>query len=106
MTCNFLIKSFIFAGMTFTIFDAVATVANNINSNNNNLNDQNINFQMSTNTVVTGNVNVANQINVMNMAGRKKRAAEIAKKALDWMAKYNTLAVVTPELIVRGHELY
>jgi len=95
-----------FAGMTFTIFDAVATVANNINSNNNNLNDQNINFQMSSNTVVTGNVNVANQINVMNMAGRKKRAAEIARKALDWMAKYNTLAVVTPELIVRGQELY
>merc|ERR1719492_80889 len=60
-----------FAGMTFTIFDAVATIANNINSNNNNLNNQNINFQMSTNTVVTGNINVANQINVVNMAGRK-----------------------------------
>jgi hypothetical protein len=52
-------------------------VANNINSNNNNLNDQNINFQMSSNTVVTGNVNVANQINIMNMAGRKKRAAHL-----------------------------
>ena len=53
------------------------SVANNINSNNNNLNDQNINFQMSSNTVVTGNVNVANQINIMNMAGRKKRAAHL-----------------------------
>ena len=52
-------------------------MANNINSNNNNLNDQNINFQMSSNTVVTGNVNVANQINIMNMAGRKKRAAHL-----------------------------
>ena len=95
-----------FAGMTFTIFDAVATVANNINSNNNNLNDLNINFQMSSNTVVTGNVNVANQINVMNMAGRKKRAAHLAKLGLDWMAKYNTLAVVMPELKARGHELF
>ena len=32
---------------------------------------------MSSNTVVTGNVNVANQINIMNMAGRKKRAAHL-----------------------------
>jgi len=95
-----------FAGMTFTIFDAVATVANNINSNNNNLNDQNINFQMSSNTVVTGNINVANQINVMNMVGRKKRAAHLARQAVDWMAKYNTLATVTPELMARGHEAY
>ena len=61
-----------FAGMSFTIFDAVATIANNINSNNNNLNDQNINFQMSTNTVVTGNINVANQINVMNATGQNQ----------------------------------
>merc|ERR1711915_437509 len=45
-----------FAGMTFTIFDAVANI--------NNRND-NINFQQSVNTVVTGNINVANQINVM-----------------------------------------
>ncbi len=81
-----------FAGMTFTIFDAVATIANNINSNNNNLNDQNINFQMSSNTVVTGNINVANQINVMNMAGRKKRAAKVARMALDWMSNFNHLA--------------
>lgn len=95
-----------FAGMTFTIFDAVATIANNINSNNNNLNDQNINFQMSSNTVVTGNVNVANQINVMNMAGRKKRAAHIAKMAVEWMAKYNTIIDVVPEHVARGHELF
>ena len=61
---------------------------------------------MSSNTVVTGNVNVANQINVMNMAGRKKRAAHLAKQALDWMAKYNTLADVTPELLARGHEIF
>merc|ERR1712107_717724 len=46
-----------FAGMTFTIFDAV----------------DNINFQQSVNTVVSGNINVANQINVMNVMGRKKR---------------------------------
>lgn len=86
-----------FAGMTFTIFDAVATVANNINSNNNNLNDQNINFQMSSNTVVTGNINVANQINVMNMAGRKKRAADLARLAINHLARFNTLAIVNPE---------
>ena len=61
---------------------------------------------MSSNTVVTGNVNVANQINVMNMAGRKKRAARLAKQAIDWMAKYNTLADVTPELLARGHEIF
>ena len=96
-----------FAGMTFTIFDAVATVANNINSNNNNLNDQNVNFQMSTNTVVTGNINVANQINVMNMAGRKKRAAQLARQALDSMAKYNIIIDALPELMARSdRELY
>ena len=33
----------------------------------------NINFQQSVNTVVTGNINVANQINVMNVAGRRRR---------------------------------
>ena len=92
-----------FAGMTFTIFDAVATIANNINSNNNNLNNQNINFQMSTNTVVTGNINVANQINVVNMAGRKKRAAEFAKMAVDYMAKYNVIMETIPEAVIRGH---
>ena len=54
-----------FAGMTFTIFDAVANINNRINSNNNNNNNDNINFQQSVNTVVTGNINVANQINVM-----------------------------------------
>ncbi len=43
-------------------------------SNNNNNNNDNINFQQSSNTVVTGNINVANQINVMQGAGRKKRA--------------------------------
>ena len=51
-----------FAGMTFTIFDAVANINNRINSNNNNNNNQNINFQQSVNTVVTGNINVANQV--------------------------------------------
>jgi hypothetical protein len=39
-----------FAGMTFTIFDAVANINNRINSNNNNNNNQNINFQESVNT--------------------------------------------------------
>ena len=78
-----------FAGMTFTIFDAVANINNNINSNNNNNNNQNINFQQSVNTVVTGNINVANQINVMNVLGRKKR--ETGK------AKGNTNKGITPE---------
>merc|ERR1719232_2323622 len=49
-----------FAGMTFTIFDAVANINNNINSNNNNNNNDNINFQQSVNTVVSGNINLAN----------------------------------------------
>merc|ERR550532_1550001 len=62
-----------FAGMTFTIFDAVANINNRINSNNNNNNNQNINFQQSVNTVVTGNINVANQINVMNVMGRRRK---------------------------------
>ena len=62
-----------FAGMTFTIFDAVANINNRINSNNNNNNNDNINFQQSVNTVVSGNINVANQINVMNVAGRRRR---------------------------------
>ena len=77
-----------FAGMTFTIFDAVANINNRINSNNNNNNNDNINFQQSVNTVVSGNINVANQINVMNVMGRKKREdnhdeeyQEIKKKA-------------------------
>ena len=64
-----------FAGMTFTIFDAVANINNRINSNNNNNNNDNINFQQSVNTVVSGNINVANQINVMNVMGRKRREA-------------------------------
>ena len=67
---------------------------------------QNINFQMSTNTVVTGNINVANQINVMNMAGRKKRAAEFARQALDYMARYNVIIAALPEAKARGHELF
>ena len=54
-----------FAGMTFTIFDAVANINNRINSNNNNNNNQNINFQQSVNTVVTGNINVANQVKLV-----------------------------------------
>jgi hypothetical protein len=50
------------------------------NSNNNNNNNDNINFQQSSNTVVTGNINVANQINVMNMVGRKKRAGHVTSR--------------------------
>ena len=34
---------------------------------------QNLNFRESSNTVVSGNVNVANQINVMMGAGKKRR---------------------------------
>ena len=30
----------------------------------------------------------------------------LAKQALDYMAKYNTLAAVTPELMARGHEVF
>ena len=30
----------------------------------------------------------------------------LAKQALDYMAKYNTLAAVTPELMARGHEMF
>ena len=90
--------------MTFTIFDAVANINNRINSNNNNINNDNVNFQQSINTVVTGNINVANQINVMNVMGRRKRetdervkkhngispdtkreAAEIARKGFEAM---------------------
>ena len=42
------------------------------------LSADNINFQQSVNTVVTGNINVANQINVMNVMGRKrKRSAAV-----------------------------
>ena len=56
------------------------------------------------NTVVSGNVNVANQINVMNVAGRKKRsnkkgsriskehkkaAAAIAKKGMEALISLN-----------------
>ena len=37
------------------------------------LSADNINFQQSVNTVVTGNINVANQINVMNVMGRRRR---------------------------------
>ena len=61
--------------MTFTIFDAVANINNRINSNNNNNNNDNINFQQSVNTVVSGNINVANQINVMMGMGRRRREA-------------------------------
>ena len=61
--------------MTFTIFDAVANINNRINSNNNNNNNDNINFQQSVNTVVSGNINVANQINVMQGMGRRRREA-------------------------------
>jgi hypothetical protein len=34
-------------------------------SNNNNNNNDNINFQQSSNTVVTGNINVANQVEML-----------------------------------------
>ena len=51
-----------FAGMIFTVFDAVATVANSINNNNNNNNDDNLNFESSSSMAVSGNVNVANQV--------------------------------------------
>jgi len=68
-----------FAGMTFTIFDAVANINNRINSNNNNNNNDNINFQQSVNTVVTGNINVANQINVMQGMGKKKKEKVIIR---------------------------
>ena len=65
-----------FAGMMFTIFDAVVTISNSINDNNNNNNDDNLNLQQSSNTAISGNVNVANQINVMNGMGRRKRQAK------------------------------
>merc|ERR1712154_238571 len=81
-----------FAGMTFTIFDAVANINNRINSNNNNNNNQNINFQQSVNTVVTGNINVANQINVMNVAGRKKRRRMAERAHLQWKGRRNEAA--------------
>jgi hypothetical protein len=80
-----------FAGMTFTIFDAVANINNNINSNNNNNNNQNINFQQSINTVVTGNINVANQINVMNALGRRRRR-RMAERVPRLAVHYNVSA--------------
>ena len=71
-------------------------------SNNNNNNNDNINFQQSVNTVVSGNINVANQINVMNVAGRKRRdatsgitpemkrsAAKIARQGFEAMLTLN-----------------
>merc|ERR1712156_725293 len=75
-----------FAGMTFTIFDAVANINNRNNSN------QNINFQQSVNTVVTGNINVANQINVMNVAGRRRRRRMAERAHLQWKGKRNEAA--------------
>ena len=65
----------------------------------------NINFQQSVNTVVTGNINVANQINVMNVMGRKRkrsagvklskqdksRAARIAKLGLESLITWDGL---------------
>merc|ERR1719220_1668609 len=81
-----------FAGMTFTIFDAVANINNRINSNNNNNNNQNINFQQSVNTVVTGNINVANQINVMNVMGRRRRRRMAERAHLQWKGKRNEAA--------------
>ena len=96
-----------FAGMTFTIFDAVANINNRINSNNNNNNNQNINFQQSVNTVVTGNINVANQITVMNVAGRRKRGtkagrriSEEHKKEAAAIAKHGIEALISMNNIV------
>ena len=66
--------------MTLTIVDAVATLANNINCNNNNNNNQNLNFKESSNTVVSGNTNVANQINFMMGAGKKRKKREDKRK--------------------------
>ena len=43
------------------------------------LSADNINFQQSVNTVVTGNINVANQINVMNVAGRRRKRSAGAR---------------------------
>ena len=63
-------------------------------SNNNNNNNDNINFQQSSNTVVTGNINVANQINVMNMVGRKKRAGFNDYYVLKGWGNANQLNVV------------
>jgi len=83
-----------FAGMTFTIFDAVANINNRINSNNNNNNNQNINFQQSVNTVVTGNINVANQINVMNVAGRRRRRRMAERAQLQWKGRKREAADV------------
>merc|ERR1712156_775763 len=76
-----------------------------LNSNNNNNNNNNINFQQSVNTVVTGNINVANQINVMNVMGRKRkrsagvklskqdksRAARIARLGLESLITWDGL---------------
>ena len=87
--------------MTFTIFDAVANINNRINSNNNNNNNDNINFQQSVNTVVSGNINVANQINVMQGMGRRRRGAgqggmsgEVKKEA-GRIARMGVQAMVT-----------
>ena len=84
--------------MTFTIFDAVANINNRINSNNNNNNNDNINFQQSVNTVVSGNINVANQINVMQGMGRRRREAggrgEMKKQA-GRMARMGIQAMVS-----------
>jgi len=99
-----------FAGMTFTIFDAVANINNNINSNNNNNNNQNINFQQSVNTVVTGNINVANQINVMNVAGRRKRNTEkireTEKQEMREIWRRNKKAAAQVVLASIGHTMY
>ena len=84
--------------MTFTIFDAVANINNRINSNNNNNNNDNINFQQSVNTVVSGNINVANQINVMQGMGRRRREAGVTgeiKKQAGRMARMGIQAMVS-----------
>ena len=63
-------------------------------SNNNNNNNQNLNLQTSSNTLLTSNINVANQINVMNMLGKRKRRkkreiATLAKKGIEALKTFS-----------------
>ena len=66
----------------------------------------NINFQQSVNTVVTGNINVANQINVMNVMGRRRRSSagddrpRLDKAQAGRIAKLGLEALLTMEGLV------
>ena len=64
----------------------------------------NINFQQSVNTVVTGNINVANQINVMNVMGRRRRSSadrpRLDKARAGRIAKLGLEALLTMEGLV------